>query len=106
MTETSLEWNEGQRFSLIETAHRNRVGMAFCYCATRWVADLWRLSIVERGVPGHFPITEDLFLGSEYEAINKAAELNLRSLGLSSREAATMVASSMVGQVEDRRRRS
>jgi hypothetical protein len=89
-------------------AQNERVGSdgAFCYCATQYFDSLtlWRLSFVERNEPGHFPITDDLFLGTEIEMKRKAAELNLHRLNLSSQEAAVIIASSMVGQPDDRRR--
>jgi hypothetical protein len=54
------------------------------------------LSFVEHNEPGHFPITDDLFLGSEQAMKRKAAGLNQQRLHLSSDEAAVMIASSMV----------
>lgn len=101
------DMDEGERLALLEQVHRDRVGNAFCYCATRYFTSqtLWRLSFVEMNEPGHFPITDDLFLGSEHAMKGKAAELNLKRLDLSSHDAARIIASSMTGQLEDRRHR-
>jgi hypothetical protein len=101
------DMDEDERLKLLEQVHRDRVGDAFCYCATEWLMEdsrgrkhktgLWRLSFVEMNEYGHFPITEDMFLGTEGEMKSKAAELNLKRLDLTPRMAAKIIASSMVG---------
>jgi hypothetical protein len=110
MTEKTLaEMDEGERLALLENMHRERVGTegGFCYCAVSYPGSkvLWRLAFVERNDPGYYPITDDLFLGFEQTMKRKAAELNLKRLNLSSHEAAVIIASSMVGQQNDGRRR-
>lgn len=86
----------------IENAHKRRT---FCYVATQWLGDHWRISIAERYTDGHFPLSEDFFLGSEQQAQNKAADLNLERLGIGALDAAEIVASTMRGSLDDRRRR-
>ena len=81
----------------LEAAHRARTGV-FCYVATlRIRPNTWGLSIVERNVDGHFPVSEDYFLGPQEAAQREAATLNSSRLGLTEREAARIVASSMTG---------
>lgn len=91
---------------IIEAAHKERVGENFCYCATHLSGTkIWQLSIVERLNSGHFPVSMDFFLGSKIEVERLAAELNMRRLNLFEREAAVIVASSMVGAADDERSR-
>ena len=63
----------------IEAQHRKNTGR-FCYVAT--MADshrIYQLSIVEYGVPGHWPISADIFLGTQQEAQRKATLVLERS---------------------------
>jgi len=83
--------------SMIERAHRGRVGENFCYVAVEYPtsATLWRLAIVRKHEPGYYPISDDFWLGYRRETEVKADDLNRDRMGLSRREAARMIASSM-----------
>lgn len=84
----------------IERAHRDRVGTGrrFCYVETLWTGEVYRLSVVEQEEPGHYPISEDYFAGSERDMHEMAARLNRDRLDILPRAAALIVASSMTGQ--------
>ena len=95
--------DEDTYLDIVEHAHRQRTGQ-FCYVATAITNEWWRLSIVEREVDGHFPLSEDFFLGTENEAQRKAVELNSRRLDIGPRAAALLVASTMTGSLSRRGR--
>lgn len=77
----------------IEAAHRKRCER-FCYVATDRHG-IWRVSIAEAGKSGYYPLSDDYFVGTEYEANAEAVRLNRERLGIGPREAAIIVASSM-----------
>jgi len=83
----------------IEEAHRNRCGSErrFCYAAAHSPegTSVWVLTIVEEDEPGHFPVSDDIFLGDEKTAWDRAHELNRTRLGILARESAMIVASTM-----------
>lgn len=96
--------DENTYLNIIESVHRERTGR-FCYVATMITLDTWRLSIVEAFEPGHYPISEDFFVGTKHHAERKAVELNSRRLDIGPREAAILVSTTMQGSVNDGRKR-
>ena len=58
---------------------------------------LWRLSIVRDETEGHYPISEDYFMGSRAAAQAEADRLNRDLLKLPVRSVLDIVASSMRG---------
>lgn len=88
--------DEGTYLTALERAHRDRTG-TFCYIAVQRSFDrLWALSIVERYVDGHFPVSEDWFLGTESQMKREALRLNSDRLGVSPSEAVEIICTSMV----------
>lgn len=90
--------DENTYLGALEAAHRERV-KSFCYLAVPdYNTRVWRLSIIERGVAGHFPISEDFFVGGEQEAQALAERLNSERLNLPSRDIAAIIASTLRGR--------
>jgi hypothetical protein len=91
--------DENKYLEAIEEAHRSRCGSnkKFCYVETSWHGSIthYQLSIVEEGVGGHFPLSEDVCLGTYQEARQLAIQLNRERLDVLPKHAAQIVASSM-----------
>lgn len=85
--------NTDSYLEAIEDAHRRRCER-FCYTAAMRDGRSC-ISIVEAGKPGHYPLSEDYFAGTEAEAYAEAAKLNRERLDIGPREASVIVASSM-----------
>lgn len=89
---------DDEYLDIIERAHTQNCGKGhFCYYETQYHtgSKLWRLSVVDDNTSGHWPLSDDRWLGYEREMIATARRLNKSRLGLTQREAAVIVAKSM-----------
>ena len=78
--------------TIFEKAH---AGFLICYAANPIGFGAWRLSIVRDGASGHYPISEDLFLGSREDAYAEAERLNRERLKLPVKSVMDIIAGSM-----------
>lgn len=108
-----MDFNEqswAYTLNILENAHRERCGSdrLFCYTASHCnnSENLWRLSLVEENEPGHFPLSEDIAIGSEAKMRALAEKLNRERLKMTPSQAVFIVASSMTGDVERKQRRN
>lgn len=91
MTDTFMKLDD-KHAHLLEGVHKDHL---FCYAETMIADGVWRLSIVRDQEVGHYPISEDWFMGTEQQARNEA-EHRMR-LKLPSNVAASIVGQSMKG---------
>lgn len=76
----------------IEAMHK---GYLIAYTSSHFVGKSFRLSIVRDGESGHYPISEDAFLGTEKEAVDEARRLNKERLKLPLESEAAIIIQSM-----------